>query len=215
MKECTVGWFLCATNNNVGKSCCSFVVLSAKHRAPQLKVNLGLSAVLRWSRQCNRGSHNVVQGCVTVVYLSCTMLLHGLGSDTSHNQTPQSTQFLCGSKKATLYGVINLLWRSKPTVLKGGRFDAASLNGSVVSQQTRQLGMSGRNTSDYKELLVNVLLFPCGIMSWLSAGRTVFVIKERKVRWKYLLFSSNDRQTGWAQSRPFMVCWCPTCKNPN
>lgn len=74
------------------------VVLNAIS-ALQLKVNLVLAEVLRWSRQCSSGSYNVVQGCVAIVYLSCTMLWHGLGSDTSHNQTLQSTQGFCGSKQ--------------------------------------------------------------------------------------------------------------------
>lgn len=60
--------------------------------------------MLRWSRQCSSGSFNVVQGCVAVVYLSCTMLWHGLGSDTSHNQTlPRWV------KTAPLHGLVNLI----------------------------------------------------------------------------------------------------------
>lgn len=53
----------------------------------QLKVNLVMTDMLKCSRQCSSSSFNVVQGCVAVVYLSCTMLWHGLGRDTSHNQT--------------------------------------------------------------------------------------------------------------------------------
>lgn len=45
----------------------------------------------------------MVQGCVAVVYLSCTMLWHGLGSDTSHNQT-----LPLWVKTAPLHGLVNL-----------------------------------------------------------------------------------------------------------
>ena len=68
-----------------------------------LKVNLVLTEVLRWSRQCSRSSYNVVQGCVAVVYLSSTMLWHGLGSDTSHNPGPLWV------KTAPLHGLVNLI----------------------------------------------------------------------------------------------------------
>lgn len=55
--------------------------------AQQQKVNLVLTDMLKCSRQCRSSSFNVVQGCVAVVYLSCTMLWHGRGRDTSHSQT--------------------------------------------------------------------------------------------------------------------------------
>lgn len=44
----------------------------------------------KWTRrsgQCSGSSFSVVQGCVAVVYLSRTMLWHGVGNDTSHTQT--------------------------------------------------------------------------------------------------------------------------------
>lgn len=89
--------------HNTGKCCFYAVVLNAISDL-QLKVNLVLTEVLKCSRQCNSSSFNVVQGCVAVVYLSCTMLWHGLGSDTSHNQS-----LPLWVKIAPLHGLVNLI----------------------------------------------------------------------------------------------------------
>lgn len=62
---------------------------------PQLRVDPVLTEVLKCSRQCSSNSLNAVQGCVAVVYLSCTMRWHAPQWDTS-----QKSDFLphCGWK---------------------------------------------------------------------------------------------------------------------
>ena len=150
-----------------------------------------MTEVLKCRRQCSHCTLNVVQGCVTVVYLSRTILWHGLGKDPSHNQTLP----LC-LKIAPLLGSATII-----VILKcescGGKL-AYCTQADIIQTITQPRLFSSLPKGEPSDCAIVVTAchvndFSC-VWYHILTDRIVTINLERRNRFP-LLFSLNDRHS--------------------